>query len=309
MTAFALGIGLSFLAAFGWGIGFITYKLGVKSTDPLTATFLRGLVAIPLIITISVLLYGIESLTVFFKGEASLWLILSAITITLGDFFSLFSMKKLDASISQPISATYPLFTNIILLIGGIEKVTTQIIIGTLLNVIGAGIISFQTNRKDENGLEKSQEEKRNNLQGMIFAILAALAWGFTIIFTKILLSFDGINVIPMLGIRNGIMILIAGIGISISYLRNKLNKIDKKLTSKKDLLFLILGGIVTWGAGGISFFTAVTLIGAARSTPISSISPFFVLLLGSVFLKEKISKLQLLGVVSIVCGSILLSI
>ncbi|MHA1351832.1 MAG: DMT family transporter [Candidatus Heimdallarchaeaceae archaeon] len=309
MTAFALGIGLSFLAAFGWGIGFITYKLGVKSTDPLTATFLRGLVAIPLIITISVLLYGIESLTVFFKGEASLWLILSAITITLGDFFSLFSMKKLDASISQPISATYPLFTNIILLIGGIEKVTTQIIIGTLLNVIGAGIISFQTNRKDENGLEKSQEEKRNNLQGMIFAILAALAWGFTIVFTKILLSFDGINVIPMLGIRNGIMILIAGIGISISYLRNKLNKIDKKLTSKKDLLFLILGGIVTWGAGGISFFTAVTLIGAARSTPISSISPFFVLLLGSVFLKEKISKLQLLGVVSIVCGSILLSI
>jgi len=309
MTAFALGIGLSFLAAFGWGIGFITYKLGVKSTDPLTATFLRGLVAIPLIITISVLLYGIESLTVFFKGEASLWLILSAITITLGDFFSLFSMKKLDASISQPISATYPLFTNIILLIGGIEKVTTQIITGTLLNVIGAGIISFQTNRKDENGLEKSQEEKRNNLQGMIFAILAALAWGFTIVFTKILLSFDGINVIPMLGIRNGIMILIAGIGISISYLRNKLNKIDKKLTSKKDLLFLILGGIVTWGAGGISFFTAVTLIGAARSTPISSISPFFVLLLGSVFLKEKISKLQLLGVVSIVCGSILLSI
>ncbi|UJG40900.1 MAG: DMT family transporter [Candidatus Heimdallarchaeum aukensis] len=309
MTAFALGIGLSFLAAFGWGIGFITYKLGVKSTDPLTATFLRGLVAIPLIITISVLLYGIESLTVFFKGEASLWLILSAITITLGDFFSLFSMKKLDASISQPISATYPLFTNIILLIGGIEKVTTQIIIGTLLNVIGAGIISFQTNRKDENGLEKSQEEKRNNLQGMIFAILAALAWGFTIVFTKILLSFDGINVIPMLGIRNGIMILIAGIGISISYLRNKLNKIDKKLTSKKDLSFLILGGIVTWGAGGISFFTAVTLIGAARSTPISSISPFFVLLLGSVFLKEKISKLQLLGVVSIVCGSILLSI
>lgn len=242
MTAFALGIGLSFLAAFGWGIGFITYKLGVKSTDPLTATFLRGLVAIPLIITISVLLYGIESLTVFFKGEASLWLILSAITITLGDFFSLFSMKKLDASISQPISATYPLFTNIILLIGGIEKVTTQIIIGTLLNVIGAGIISFQTNRKDENGLEKSQEEKRNNLQGMIFAILAALAWGFTIVFTKILLSFDGINVIPMLGIRNGIMILIAGIGISISYLRNKLNKIDKKLTSKKDLSFLILG-------------------------------------------------------------------
>ena len=309
MTAFALGIGLSFVAAFGWGTGFITYKIGVKSTDPLTATFLRGIVAIPLIILVSILIYGVESLTIFFKGEARLWLALSAITITLGDFFSLFSMKKLDASISQPISAIYPLFTNLILLIGGIEKVTLQIILGTLLNVIGAGIISFQTNRKDKNGIEKSLEEKRSNLQGMIFAILAALAWGFTIVFTKILLSFDGINVIPMLGIRNGIMIIIAGIGIIISLLKRKIQKIDKKITNKKDLLFLTIGGIVTWGAGGISFFTAVTLIGAARSTPISSISPFFVLLLGSIFLKERISKLQLIGVISIVCGSILLSI
>ncbi len=328
-----IGIILSFSAALCWGTGFVIYKQGVKKTNALSATFLRGIVAIPLFFIIAIVIYGSNGIISLFKGQALIWLLLSVITITFGDFFSLFSMRKIDASISQPISAIYPVITNLVLLSFAIEKVTITIIIGTLLNVTGATIISLFSNKRTEtesssnndysNDKEKEAEKdkredkkqqinnkKKINAQGIIFALSAALFWGVTIVFTKILISIDSVYVIPMLAVRNGLMVLIAGvILLGKKALSSITNTPMGKITNKKDLIFLIIGGIVTWLGGGGSFFTAVNLIGAARSTPISSISPFVVLIWSAIFLKEKIVKFQVLGVTFIVVGSILLSL
>ncbi|MHA1302968.1 MAG: DMT family transporter [Candidatus Heimdallarchaeaceae archaeon] len=318
---FVLGIVLSFSAALFWGTGFVIFKVGVRNTKPLAATFLRGVIAVPIFLLISITAYGINSITAFFTKDSFFWLIASVITIALGDFFSLFAMRKLDASIAQPISATYPVFTNVILLIVSLEIVTPLIITGTLLNVLGAAIISLYSNNRNkkseekknkENCLEEETENKQSrkiNIQGVIYSLLAAIFWGSTIVCTKILLTFDKIFVIPMLGVRNGLMITVAGLILLFDIIHKKTNRAEIQISTRKDFLFLASGGIITWLGGGFSFFTAVNLIGAARSTPISSISPFIVLLWSFLFLKEKIVKLQILGVAFIVLGSILLSI
>ncbi len=319
----ALGIILSFTAAFAWGTGMVIFKVGVKNIYPLTATYVKGLLAVPILLIIGLIIYTPSSFAQPFLGENLLWLILSAIFIALGDFFSLFSLRKIDVSISQPITTIYPFITISLLVITGTE-ISWIIIAGASLIVIGVAIITYfsrtKGNKKNETkessiieNTEESTEAKNRKsfILGIIFAIIAAVFWGGTIFFTKKLLEGTDIEVIPMMGVRNGIMVVMALlVALFSSLIKNKGIKIPKNI-QYKELGILMGGGVISWCIGGVSFFTVIgnTWIDTAISTPLSSISPFFVLLLGSIFLKEKIKIPQIIGVAIIVGGSVILAL
>jgi DME family drug/metabolite transporter len=82
-----------------------------------------------------------------------------------------------------------------------------------------------------------------------------------------------------------------------------------KESISKRDVLVFGLTGILSWGIGAVIFFSSIELIGASRATPISSINPIIAVILGVVFLKEKFSSLQGLGILLVCLGSIAISI
>ncbi|MHA1347589.1 MAG: DMT family transporter [Candidatus Heimdallarchaeaceae archaeon] len=317
----ALGITLSFTAALAWGTGMVIFKVGVKNIDPLTATYVKGLLAVPILILVGLIVYGPFSLVVPFNTENLLWLLLSALFIALGDFFSLFALRKIDVSIAQPITTIYPFVTILLLLITNTEVIRWQIIVGTILIIFGVVTITYFSSKKANAEMNKEENQvatetkeldkinkKKAPILGIGLALLAAIFWGGTIFFTRKLLEDPNIEVISMMGIRNGLMVIMAFVAaISFSLIKNKG---VKKLQSiqYKELGILMGGGVISWCIGGVSFFTAVGMIGAGISTPLSSISPFIVLLLGSIFLKEKIKLSQLIGVALIVGGAVLLS-
>jgi transporter family protein len=144
---------------------------------------------------------------------------------------------------------------------------------------------------------------------GIILSLLAAIFWGGTIFFARMLLIDPNVEVISMMGIRNGLMVVSAGVLVVVRAIILKRNVLQDLLPMQKETGILALGGALAWCAGGVSFFTAVKHINASISTPLSSISPFIVMLLGWFFLKEKISLPQLIGVIFIVAGSIVLSL
>ncbi|MCG3226108.1 MAG: DMT family transporter [Candidatus Heimdallarchaeota archaeon] len=314
----AIGIVLSFTAACAWGSSMVIFKVGVKNTDPLSATYLKGLFAVPLLVLLGWGLFGTSSLSLLFSNQNYIWLILAVIFIALGDFFSLFALTKIDVSIAQPVTAIYPLFTTIGLLFAQIDEITWQIIVGTLVIACGVICISYFSqrgaSRTEQNNLLEESEETKNDkknkmLLGIILSFLAAFFWGGTIFFTRLLLLDPNVEVISMMAIRNGLMVAGAALFVLIRAIILKKNIIKELFPMHKETGILAFGGAVAWCAGGISFFTAVKLIGAGISTPLSSISPFIVMLLGGFFLKEKISLPQLIGVLFIVAGSIVLSL
>lgn len=317
-----IGIILSFTAAVAWGSSMIFFKVGMKTTDPLTATYVKGLIGIPILVLLGGLLYSFESLHRLFYKENLLWLFLAVITIALGDFFSLFSLKKINVSISQPITACYPMITTLILLVANIEEITIFIWIGTALIITGVGIISFYSSRKknqeamrktkniqEEETEEQKQKDYKEMVYGIVLAVFAAIFWGATIAFTRILLEDSQIEIVSMMGIRNGLMVVGAFILVVIRTLFNKERFKKSFFPPRKEAIYLMIGGAISWCIGGVSFFTSVNRIGAAISTPLSSISPLIVSILGFIFLKEKLRIQQLVGVVIIIGGSILLSI
>ncbi|MHA1202916.1 MAG: EamA family transporter [Candidatus Heimdallarchaeaceae archaeon] len=55
LMSVALGIILSFTAAIAWGTGMVIFKVGVKNIDPLTATYVKGLLAVPILIVVGLI--------------------------------------------------------------------------------------------------------------------------------------------------------------------------------------------------------------------------------------------------------------
>ncbi|MHA1828294.1 MAG: DMT family transporter [Candidatus Heimdallarchaeaceae archaeon] len=306
-----IGILLSFTAAFAWGSSMVIFKVGLKETEPLIATYVRGLAAIPILLILGLSLYGWESFIQLFIYPNVLWLFLAALSILLGDFFSLIALKKINVSIAQPISAIYPLFTSIILLAANIEEITLLIGLGTAIVVLGISILSYfsQQNNKEVVITTEEKSNKKKLFVGVGFSILAALFWGATIVFSRLILEDPQVKIFTMMGVRNGFMVFATFIFVVIRTVFKKNRTIRTLFPKKREAFILIGGGAISWCIGGVSFFNAVLLIGAHLSTPLSSISPLVVTFLGVIFLKEKINLLQVGGIILTITGTILISL
>ena len=75
-----------------------------------------------------------------------------------------------------------------------------------------------------------------------------------------------------------------------------------------KELSFVAFGWFVVLGAmnhpmGRLLTFTAVSMIGATRSSPVSSATPIFAVALATIFLGERPHPLAILGIAMVVCG------
>ena len=78
-------------------------------------------------------------------------------------------------------------------------------------------------------------------------------------------------------------------------------NKIDKR-----SLIFLILSGVAT-GASWLCYYKALQDGLASIVVPIDKLSILVTVLFAYIFLKEKLSKKSLLGLILIVVGTLLL--
>jgi transporter family protein len=77
---------------------------------------------------------------------------------------------------------------------------------------------------------------------------------------------------------------------------------------SSRTWLFLILSGLAT-GASWLCYFRSLTLGDAARVAPIDKLSVVLVALFGVVFLGERLSGLNWLGVAFIAAGALLVAL
>ena len=77
---------------------------------------------------------------------------------------------------------------------------------------------------------------------------------------------------------------------------------------SRRTMVFLILSGLAT-GASWLCYFRALKLGEAARVAPIDKLSVVLVAVFGVVFMGEKLSPLNTLGIVLIAIGAVFVAI
>jgi drug/metabolite transporter (DMT)-like permease len=306
-----LGVILALIAAIAWGSASILYKIVLKSEYPLVfSVTIRGLFAVPLIALFTLFITGFKSVEALFYPEIFPILMISSITVGVADLMFFGAIQRMEVSKIQPIASIYPLFSAIFLILSQIEAISLIVFMGTVIIIFGMGLVAQQNN--STSSISGSNLKKNNDI-AILLAIGAAFFWGIAIFTLRLILDHPQIEVLSLATIRFGILTIIVGLFWFFMEIRPFFSKKAKEssfsIMSLKDMLILGIGGIIAWGFGGISFFWSVDIIGAAKATPISSINPFITVILGIFFLKEKLSPIQMIGVLFVCLGSIFISI
>ena len=132
------------------------------------------------------------------------------------------------------------------------------------------------------------------------WALLSAGFAALTAIFAKV--GIENVNSDFATFIRTIVILLAAGMMVYVTG-----NWQSPSNVSAKTWVFLVLSGFAT-GASWICYFRALKLGNAAQVAPIDKLSVVFVAVFAVLFLGEKLSLPNWLGVVLIACGAVLVA-
>jgi transporter family protein len=132
------------------------------------------------------------------------------------------------------------------------------------------------------------------------WALLSAAFAALTAIFAKI--GIENVNSDFATFIRTIVILFAAGMMVYVTG-----NWQSPSAVSPKTWSFLVLSGFAT-GASWICYFRALKLGNAAQVAPIDKLSVVFVAVFAVLFLGEKLSLPNWLGVILIACGAVLVA-
>ena len=290
-----VGIALSILAAISWSLAAVLYKIGLKEehSDVIVANGIRAISALLFIFLATIFLGNMNEI-----NKLTIWLLLLVVVnvsvgILLGDCLFFIALRDAGVAIGYPVAYTYSLFVSIFAYFFLQEPVNIWTFISAIIIILGIFLLFFKA--------EKS--ESKHMVKGLIAAILAAMCWGISIPILKILL----LNIEPFF--LNLVRLIVLNIIVWLLILSKKGKRRKVRSLGRSSLIVLLTGGIFGIGIGAILFLFSINLIGAAKSTIITSSSPLFSTIFGVAVLKEKLDKLRILGIAIIILGIYTLTI
>ena len=281
----------AFGSAFFAGATSILAKIGVKDIDSHIATAIRTIVVL-IFSWIMVFIVGSQGTIGNISGKTLTFLILSGFA-TGASWLCYFKALQLgDVNKVVPIDKSSTILTMVLAFIFLGENITINMVVG----MIGIGIGTYLMIQKKES-IEKVVKGKA----WLVYALLSAIFASLTSILGKVGIE----NVESNLGtaIRTIVVLIMAWIIVFATKKQSDVKKIDKK-----SLLFLILSGIAT-GASWLCYYKALQDGLASIVVPIDKLSILVTILFAYVFLKEKLSKKSIVGLVLIVVGTLILLI
>lgn len=281
----------AFGSAFFAGATSILAKIGVKDIDSHIATAIRTIVVL-IFSWIMVFIVGSQGTIGNISGKTLTFLILSGFA-TGASWLCYFKALQLgDVNKVVPIDKSSTILTMVLAFIFLGENITINMVVG----MIGIGIGTYLMIQKKES-IEKVVKGK----VWLVYALLSAIFASLTSILGKVGIE----NVESNLGtaIRTIVVLIMAWIIVFATKKQSDVKKIDKK-----SLLFLILSGIAT-GTSWLCYYKALQDGLASIVVPIDKLSILVTILFAYVFLKEKLSKKSIVGLVLIVVGTLILLI
>lgn len=274
------------LASVFSGLTSVFAKTGIKNTDSILATFLRTIVISLFLLLIVIFKENINNIFLIDK-KTLLFLTLSGISNTL---LWICYFKALDlGTVSKvtPVDKTSIVLTLILSSLFLNEKITTIKIISIALILLG----TFLTIKKE------SKDSKEN--RWILYAILTAVFTSTTTVLSKI--GIENTNTTLITFLRTIVVLIILT---TITLFKKKYKYI--KDIKNRSWLFIILSGLST-SLSWLFYFKALALGEASIVFPIEKLSLVVSILISIIFLKEKVSKKQITGIIIIVIGTSLL--
>lgn len=279
----------AFISFVGWGVGDFFVTIAARKLDAYSATFWTLL--------LSAVLFGFL-IPFFISDLANLTPSLFGLNLFLGFIFivGIISFREGLISGSAPIvvtiSASYTVLTTILSIIFFKETLTFNQTLSIILIFIGLIFVSLNFN--------DLKDKKVVLNKGTVFALISMVIWGVYFTFIKIPVREIGWfwpNYISIAAFAPFVYL----------YIRFRKMKLEKA-TQNNALPYLLIAVILA-RVSEMSFNAGIERGYTSIVAPIAGANPVLFIVLSAIFLKDKVTKQQTLGIVITLAGIILLSI
>lgn len=269
----------------------ILAKIGIEEVDSHLATALRTIVVL-VFSWLMVFIVGSQNQLTAISIKSYIFLILSGMA-TGASWLCYFKALQLgNVNKVVPIDKSSTILTMILAFVFLKEDITIPMISGMIAIGIGTYLM-----------IQKKEEEQKQvkNKIWLIYAVLSAVFASLTSILAKVGIE----NVESNLGtaIRTIVVLIMAWI---IVFLQKKHGQV--KNISKKSFVFIGLSGIAT-GASWICYYKALHDGLASIVVPIDKLSILVTVAFAYIFLREKLSRSSMVGLILITVGTLSLLI
>jgi drug/metabolite transporter (DMT)-like permease len=286
------GIATGLLASAIYAVSVVVYKSQSGSIRPLAISSVKMWVALAFMTALVVLPISPEPF--YIPQEALAYLVVSVILgAVLGDYFYLTAQERIGVSYAFPIAMSFPIFTYLLAIAVGLEEPLLSRSIGILLAVMGVILIS------KEQGQDEDRSVKRNlDKFGIGLALLVAILYAMGTILLQI-----GVEDISPID-SNFVRVTFGSIAFIPLFLVAKHRGMPTP--SRRTTKIIAVAGLFGMGLGSLLYVSTVKFVGAAVTSVIGSLSPLFALPISMIFLKERITRVAMVGVVVTIAGVIL---
>ncbi|MBU5473731.1 EamA family transporter [Roseburia sp. MSJ-14] len=269
----------------------ILAKIGVKNTDSDVATALRTIVVLLfswLMVFVTNSYVPIDEVT-----QKTLWLLVLSGVATGASWLCYFKALQLgDVNKVTPIDKTSTVLTMILAFLFLGEAFTVPMFIGMV------GILAGTMLMIEKKETVVTQQQKKD-YRWLIYAILSVVFASATSILGK--LGMEGIPSNYGTAVRTGVVLVMAWV---VVFLQKKQSKV--KGVGRTSWIFLILSGVTT-GMSWLCYYRALQEGPASIVVPIDKLSILITILFARVFLKERLTKKAVVGLVLLVAGTLVL--
>jgi len=229
------------------------------------------------------------------------YLIISGVVaLAIGDTIFIKSLSYLNVSRAFPIAqCSNPVFTMLlaVLLLG--ESFTWVTGLGAFFVLLGIYLI---TSTRTTPGVNSTPRRIRG--KGVILAIIAGAAWSIAAVTLKL----GALDMDPMVAaaIRMSSAVIVL---LPFTLSQRKKGALQLRKYGSRSLALALTSGLIDYGVGMVFFIIAIQLIGAGKTVVLSSSAPLFLLPFSIFILKEKLTRLTLVGIFTGVTGICLVAI
>ena len=265
-----------------WGSSFILMQLGLKGVNSIQLGSLRILFA-----TVFLFLVGGKEIT---KIPIYKWKYI-ALTSLFGTFFPAFlfaiALSKIDGSISAILNSLTPLNTLLVgLFFFGLAAQRRQIF-GVIIGFIGCALLV----------LSGSEANTTENYYYTILIVIASIFYGINVNLIKKYLS----DLKP-LTISTGNFVVMFVPALIVLYFTGFFEIINQEKV-QNSLGYIAVLGIIGTGLSNILFFKLIQLSSPVFASSVTYIIPVVAIFLGSLFMNESLTLLQILGALIVLVG------
>ncbi|MBX5220218.1 MULTISPECIES: DMT family transporter [unclassified Rhizobium] len=279
--------GLLVLLGLIWGGSFFFARIAVQHVPPLTLVFLRLLLAA---LALHVYIAGRLDIYSIFKARWREFLILGVINNVLPHALIFFGQTRIGAGLAAILNATTPIWTVLIAnYLTSDEKLSSAKIAGCLVGLLGTIVLVGP-------GISTGSEAP---LWALLFPVLAAVSYGFAATYGK---RFKGV---PAAVTAAGQLTASSLIALPLSLLADRPWALT--IPPLEVLLAILALALLSTAFAYILYFRVIATAGATNASLVTLLVPPSAILLGVLFLRERLSLSEFAGMALIGFGLVIL--